>query len=66
MKKIWLQVILILLGLLIAIPIRFFIMYNILKAIQVDRLVWFLFWIDIPLTLIISVIGKIIEMEGDK
>jgi hypothetical protein len=37
---------------IIIVPIWYFLMYTVLTAIHPDRLVWFLFWVYVPLRLI--------------
>lgn len=46
-------------GVLMVVPIWYFLLYTILSAIQPDRLVWFLFWIYIPASLFVQVVEKI-------
>jgi hypothetical protein len=42
-------------------PIWYYILYSILSALNVDRLVWFLFWVYVPLGLLVGIMAKIIE-----
>lgn len=50
-----------LLSLFIGLPIWLFLLYSILKAIQPDRLVWFLFWIYVPVQIIIGILTGIVK-----
>lgn len=52
-----------LLSLLITLPIWFYLMYVCLKAANADRLVWFLYYIYVPVTVIVSIMQKVIEGE---
>lgn len=53
------------LSLLVVTPIWFFLMFTILSAIHVDRLVWFLFWVYIPARFLLELLGAII-LGGQK
>ena len=54
-------------GLCITLPIWFYLIYSILCAVHPDRLVWFLFWVYVPLTFLVSIISVIIgSAEKDK
>lgn len=50
-----------LLALVITLPIWFYLQYKILVMIQATELMWFLFWVYLPVTIFISVTSKIIE-----
>lgn len=47
------------LGVFVVLPIWFFILYTILKALEVDRLVWFLYWIYLPADILTTILIKI-------
>lgn len=49
------------LALFVTLPIWFFLFYKILEAVNASELMWFLFWIYVPVSIIISVISKIAE-----
>ena len=55
------RVILGILTVFIHLPIWWFIIYSILKAINPDRLIWFLFYTYIPLGLFLSVFQVIAD-----
>ena len=48
--------------LFISIPIWLFLLHTILKQLEVDRLIWFLFWIYVPLQFLIGIISGIVEV----
>jgi len=52
-----------LLAVFITLPIGFYLTYVLLKHANVDRLVWFLFIIYIPITVLITIFLKIGENE---
>lgn len=47
------------LGVFVVLPIWFFILYTILEALEVDRLVWFLYWIYVPADILTTILIKI-------
>jgi len=49
----------------ITLPIWFYLMYVLLKSAQVDRLVWFLYWIYVPLSLFVQILYKIGEAQDE-
>ena len=51
------------LGILVSLPIWFFLLYSVLSAIHPDRLVWFLFWIYLPVTLASNMLSKLVELQ---
>jgi hypothetical protein len=55
-----LKVVVVLFGLL-SLPISFFLTYTMLSALHVDRLVWFLFWINVPRAIVISILQDAIR-----
>lgn len=50
----------------ITMPIWYFLMYTVLSAVHVDRLVWFLFWIYLPFSLFVSITTKFTEGSNSK
>lgn len=52
-----------LLSLFVTLPMWFFLMYSMLRLLPVDRLVWFIYWMYIPCSVVLSVIAKIAEGE---
>lgn len=51
------------LSLFVTLPIWFFLLYTILTAIHPDRLVWFLFWIYVPIGFIAASFVKLGEHQ---
>ena len=49
---------------LITLPIWFFLLYTMLAAINADRLTWFLFWIYVPLSIVVRVLSDIATSES--
>lgn len=58
MKKISL-----LLGLLVVLPIWYYLLYVILVAINATNLTWFLFWVYVPVGMFVAVLSKLYEKE---
>ncbi len=51
-------------GAVICLPISFYITYSLLCYINADRLLWFLFWVYIPIVLLVNIGLKLLE-KGD-
>ena len=49
---------------LITLPIWYYLLYSILDAIDANELQWFLFWVYIPLGVIIKVISDLTPKES--
>ena len=45
----------------ISFPIWFFLIYKILESIQASELIWFLFWVYVPITVVGALIAKLVE-----
>ncbi len=50
-----------LVAIFITLPIWFFLLYRILVAVNASELMWFLYWIYVPATMLISGIQKALE-----
>ena len=48
-------------GSLIMLPISFYIIFWLISQNNPDRLIWFLFWIYVPIALIVVIISKAVE-----
>jgi len=48
----------------IALPIWFYIMYQVLDAVNASELTWFLYWVYIPVILVTSFIGRLLDSDG--
>ena len=46
---------------LIVMPIWFYLLYQILVRVGASELMWFLFWIYLPIAILVMILGKIIE-----
>lgn len=46
---------------LVYLPIGLYITFWILSQLNPDRLVWFLYWINVPVVIIITIISKMVE-----
>lgn len=55
-----------LLTVFITVPIWYYILYSILTALHVDRLIWFLFWIYIPVGVFTSTLSVIANSIAEK
>jgi hypothetical protein len=53
------KVIEILLAVFISLPIWYFLMFNILKRVNASELMWFLFWVYVPLSIFLIILSKI-------
>jgi len=52
--------------LLIQTPIYFYLVIQILKRVQATELMWFLFWIYVPISIITSLLVKLFLALGEK
>lgn len=52
-----------LLGLFLSMPIWFYLLYKILEAVHASELMWFLYWVYVPLTLMVTAIIKIVDND---
>lgn len=50
-------------GLLLVMPIWYYLMYRILVLVNASELMFFLFWVYIPFSLFVSACGKFFEGE---
>lgn len=49
------------LALLVSLPIWFFLQYRVLVMVNATELMWFLFWVYLPVSIIVNVIAKVTE-----
>ena len=59
MKK--LKVINALLAIFVALPLWFYLLHEVLERVNATELMWFLFWIYLPVSLFITFIAKLTE-----
>ena len=50
-------------AILIVMPIWWYLMYKIMQGVNASELMWFLFWVYIPASLIVRVIQTLIERQ---
>lgn len=65
MKKVA-EIVSAILSIFVSLPIWLFLLYNILKAINPDRLVWFLYGIYIPVCFLNAIISAVIKLIEDE
>ena len=53
-------------GFCITLPIWFYLVYTMLCAIHPDRLVWILFWIYVPVNLLVAILSAIVTANDKK
>lgn len=49
------------LSVFVTLPISFYLQYAILKRIDASELMWFLFWVNVPLILLVSLVTKLMK-----
>jgi hypothetical protein len=59
------RIIIAILGLFVTIPITLYLQYKIMSLVNATDLMWFLFWVNVPVFILIQVIGKIVEKVDD-
>ena len=52
-----------LLALCVSMPIWFYLLYQLLVRVEASELMWFLFWVYMPVTLGVSVVVRMVERE---
>ena len=55
----------VLLALFLVMPIWYYLLYKILSAIQASELTWFLFWVYLPVSMLVGGIAKLLEMDHE-
>ena len=53
-------------GIVVCMPISLYITYSLLVAINADRLLWFLFWVNIPFIVFLQIGVKLLESKDKK
>lgn len=54
-----------LVAIFIGLPITFYLQYQILKRVDASELMWFLFWVNIPVVVFVQSVLKIAEKSSD-
>ena len=52
-------------SLIIVMPIWYYLLYKLLESTQATQLEWFLFWVYVPVGLLMASLQKIIESAHD-
>jgi membrane protein DedA with SNARE-associated domain len=55
-----------LLAIFISVPIWFYLVYKILQAVNATELMWFLYWIYVPVVLSVYIISTIVRASKEK
>jgi hypothetical protein len=63
MNKLKLKIIAMILTVFVTMPIWYFLLYRILTAVGATELMWFLYWVYIPVAIVSMIIAKIVEGE---
>lgn len=50
-----------LISLLVTLPIWYYLQYKILEIVNASELMWFLFWIYLPVGVIMAILNKFVE-----
>lgn len=53
-----------LLGVLVTLPIWFWLLYQVLDRVNASELMWFLYWAYVPCSLFVQVLLKLAEEKG--
>ena len=48
-------------ALFLVMPIWFYLLYKILESVGASELMWFLFWIYIPVNILVNLIARLVE-----
>lgn len=54
-----------LLGILVVAPIWYYLIYQVLRRVDASELMWFLFWIYLPVGIFVQTLQKITESASD-
>ncbi len=49
------------LGFLVVMPIWYYLVYQLLKRTDASELMWFLYWVYLPVGILVGVLNKIVE-----
>jgi len=52
--------------LFISLPLWFYLLYKVLQAVNATDLMWFLFWVYVPFTIVLGIMQKLIEAAADE
>lgn len=49
------------LSVFVTLPIQFYLLYQLLDRTHASELMWFLYWVQLPMAILIGVVNKLIE-----
>ena len=64
-KKAWLGCSLALIALLVYQPIWYYLLYQVLVRVEASDLMWFLYWVYVPFSILANVIAKFFEYAAN-
>lgn len=50
-----------LVGLFVSMPLWYWLMYQVLVRVDASELMWFLFWVYVPVNLFVSAVAKLVD-----
>lgn len=53
-----------LLGVLVTLPIWFWLLYQVLARVNASELMWFLYWVYVPCSILVQTLFKLAEAKG--
>ncbi len=51
----------VILGVFVILPIWFYLLYAVLKRVDASELMWFLYWIYLPVNVLVTVLTRLVE-----
>lgn len=51
----------VLMSVFITVPIWYFLLYRILSTVQANELMWFLYWVYVPISFFVAIIAALIR-----
>lgn len=54
-----------LIALFVTLPIWYYLLYKVLEAVNASELMWFLYWIYVPIGIIIAILTKVAESSDN-
>jgi len=59
------QIIMVILYLLVILPIWYYLLFKILQAVNATDLMWFLYWIYLPVGIVSNILSEIVKQMED-
>lgn len=50
-----------LLSIFVILPIQFYLQYQVLERVHATELMWFLFWVNLPVIVLMQIVSKLAE-----